>query len=225
MPFNIAIGPRVRKSPFFEATVGAGVTAFSVYNHMYMPVSYGDQMAEYERLINGVAMWDVAVERQIQLCGKDAGKLAALISTRGTRQMETGQGLYAPICDQNGTLLNDPILLKRSENRYWFSIADSDILLWARAIAGLKNFEVEVTEPDVSPLAVQGPKADKVIADLFGDWIYELRHFWFKEQEINGIPVVLARSGWSKQGGFELYLLDGSRGFELWHIIQEAGRQ
>ncbi len=224
MTFSLAIGPRVRKSPFFDATVAAGVTHFSIYNHMYMPVSYGDAEAEYWRLIRGVCLWDVACERQVEIVGPDAAALAQYLSPRDLSRCEPGQGKYVPLCDHTGRLINDPILLKLSQDRFWFSIADSDVLLWARAIAAERGYDVEVREPDASPLAVQGPKAEAVIRDLFGDWPRTLKYFWFRETELDGIPLVLARSGWSKQGGFELYLLDGTRGTQLWNLVWEAGR-
>ncbi len=224
MAFGIVIGPRVRKSPFFEATVAAGVSHFSIYNHMYMPVSYGDPAAEYERLVAGVALWDVAAERQVEVQGPDAGALARYLTPRNLESCRLGQGKYVPICDHDGILINDPVLLKLDEDRYWFSIADSDLLLWVKAIAAERGFEVAVREPDASPLAVQGPKAEEVVASLLGDWVRELKYFWFRETELDGIPLLVARSGWSKQGGFELYLLDATRGGELWTRVEAAGR-
>lgn len=222
--FEITPNTRVRQSPFFEATVAAGVTGFTPYNKMLMPTGYGDPAGEYWRLINGVSQWDVAVERQIQLAGPDAGKLAQILSPRDLTKCKDGQGKYVALCNHAGTVINDPILLKLDDHRYWLSIADSDVLFWARAIAAERGLDVTVDEPDVSPLAVQGPKADDVIAAIFGDWIRDLKYFWFREVEIEGIPLMLARSGWSKQGGFELYLMDGSKGTGLWNLIAEAGK-
>ncbi|MBZ0217844.1 MAG: hypothetical protein K8F25_14900, partial [Fimbriimonadaceae bacterium] len=192
--------------------------------HMYMPVSYGDPVKEYERLINGVAMWDVAVERQVQLTGPDAAALAQILTTRDLTGMKIGQGKYAPLCDHAGTLINDPVLLKLAENLFWFSIADSDILLWAKAICAERVFDVAISEPDVSPLAIQGPKARAVAGNLFGGWVNDLKYFAFREAVLEGIPLVVARSGWSKQGGFELYLRDGTKGAALWNLVKEAGR-
>lgn len=224
MTFGLTMGSRIRKSPFFDATVAAGVTQFTTYNHMYMPTSYGDPDGEYWRLIKGVSMWDVACERQVELHGPDAAALAQVLSPRDLSKCRAGQGKYVPLCDHKGRLLNDPVLLKLAEDRFWFSIADSDVLFWARAIAAERGLDVEVTEPDVSPLAVQGPKAEAVVCELFGDWPRALKYFWFRETELKGIPLVVARSGWSKQGGFELYLRDGSRGQELWDLVAEAGK-
>ena len=222
--FSIFPSARLRPSPYFDATVADGVTSFTTYNHMLMPTGYGKPEEEYWRIINGVSMWDVAVERQVELKGPDAGKLAQILSPRDLSKCVVGQGKYVALCNHDGVLLNDPILLKLSDDRYWFSIADSNIWFWAKAIAAERGLNVEIGEPDVSPLAVQGPKAETVVASMFGDWVKDLKYFWFKETEINGIPVAVARSGWSKQGGFELYLMDGSKGMQLWNLVKEAGK-
>jgi glycine cleavage system aminomethyltransferase T len=215
---------RLRPSPFYEAAVADGMESASVYNRMILPMSYGDREAEYWRLINGVSMWDVGVERQVELKGRDAALLAQMLAPRDLSRCQAGQGKYVPLCNHSGVLINDPILLKLDEDHFWLSIADSDMWLWARAIAGERGLDVEISEPDVSPLAVQGPLAENVVASMFGDWVRELKYFWFRETEIEGIPVAVQRSGWSKQGGFELYLRDGARGTELWNMVKEAGR-
>jgi len=223
MELLAGIGTTVRKSPYFDATVADGLACVSVYNQMYIPVHYGDPNAECQRLMTGVAMWDVAVERQVQLEGPDAGELAQYLTPRYIAETTVGQGRYVPLCDYDGWLINDPVLLKLSDDKYWLSIADSEIHLWAQAIARERGLNVAVTEPDVSPLAVQGPKAEDVIADLFGEHVRAMRYFGFEETMLGDIPLVLARSGWSKQGGFELYLMDGARGGELWARVKAAG--
>ncbi|MGB7204023.1 MAG: glycine cleavage system protein T, partial [Anderseniella sp.] len=219
--FSVYPSARLRPSPYFESTVAEGVSSFTVYNNMLMPTGYGKPEEEYWRIINGASMWDVAVERQVQLKGPDAGKLAQILCTRNVAKCKVGQGKYVAICDHRGTIINDPIILKLADDLYWLSIADSNIWFWARAIAAERGLNVDVSEPDVSPLAVQGPKAEDVVASIFGDWVRELKYFWFKETEIEGIPVAVARSGWSKQGGFEIYLMDGSKGAQLWNIVKE----
>ncbi len=196
----------------------------SIYNRMIMPTGYGDPEAEYWRIINGVSQWDVGVERQVQLKGPDAGRLAQILSPRDLSKCKVGQGKYVALCNHQGTIINDPILLKLAEDLYWFSIADSDIWFWARAIAAERGLNVEISEPDVSPMALQGPKAADVVAHVMGDWVREIKYFWFRETEIEGIPVAVQRSGWSKQGGFEIYLRDGSMGTKLWNIFKEAGK-
>ena len=222
--FEISPTTRLRRSPFFEATVSEGVTGFYPYNNMLMPTGFGHPEEEYWRIINGVSMWDVAVERQVELNGPDASKLAQILCPRDLTKCREGQGKYVALCNHDGVIINDPILLKLSETRFWLSIADNNIVLFSRAIAAERGLNVNVFEPDVSPLAVQGPKAEDVIASIFGDWVRDLKYFWFKETEIKGIPLQVARSGWSKQGGFELYLMDNTKALALWNIVKEAGK-
>jgi len=222
--FNVFPTARLRPSPFFHSVMAEGCTAASIYNRMILPASFGDPEKEYWDLIERCAMWDVGVERQVQLEGPDAATLAQILSARDLSKQKVGQGKYVPICNHDGVILNDPICLKLRDDLFWFSIADSDIWYWARAIAAERGLNVVISEPDVSPLAVQGPLAENVIADIFGDWVRELKYFWFNEAEIDGIPVAVQRSGWSKQGGFEIYLRDGTRGDDLWKIVKEAGQ-
>ena len=222
--FQISPSARLRPSPFFASTVAEGVTHFTTYNQMLMPTSYGDPLGEYWRLINGVSQWDVAVERQVQLKGPDAARLAQILSPRNLSKCAVGQGKYVPLCNHDGVLINDPIVLKLADDLFWLSIADSNIWFWARAIAAERGLNVEVSEPDVSPMALQGPRAAEVVAHVVGDWVHGLKYFWFRETEIEGIPVVVQRSGWSKQGGFEIYLRDGTQGDRLWSIFKEAGK-
>ncbi|MBS3927457.1 MAG: hypothetical protein KGZ65_02355 [Sphingomonadales bacterium] len=222
----VAVFPtaRLRTSPFYDSAVAEGMTAASIYNRMIMPTSYGDPEAEYWRIIEGVSQWDVGVERQVQLKGRDAGRLAQILAARDLSRCKHGQGKYVPICNHRGTVFNDPILLKHSDDLYWFSIADNDLWLWANAIVAERGLDVEVSEPDVSPMALQGPKAEDVVASVLGDWVRELKYFWFRDSEIEGIPITVQRSGWSKQGGFEIYLKDGTKGTQLWNIFKEAGQ-
>ena len=220
----MSIGPRVHKSPFFDATVRDGVTHFSIYNHMYMPTSYGDPEGEYWRLIEAASMWDVAAQRQVEISGPDAGVLVDILSARDVTSARVGQAKYMPMCDHEGRLINDPLVLRVAEDRWWISIADGDMLLWCRAIAFERGPDVRVEEPDVSPLAVQGPRAEDVVARLIGEWIRDIRFFEYRPADVDGIPLWVGRAGWSRQGGFELYLCDHTRGVELWDRVAEAGR-
>ncbi len=222
--FSVFPTARLRPSPFYESAVAEGMTAASIYNRMIMPTSYGNREAEYWRLINGVSQWDVGVERQVQIKGPDAATLVQILSPRDMSKCKVGQGKYVPLCNHRGTIINDPIILKLADDLFWLSIADSDIWFWASAIAAERGLNVEVSEPDVSPMAIQGPMAEDVVAHVMGDWVRSLKYFWFKETEIDGIPVAVQRSGWSKQGGFEIYLRDGTQGTRLWNIFKEAGQ-
>lgn len=221
---EIMFGPRVRKSPYFEATLAAGATAFTVYNHMYMPTSYGDPAEEYRRLTERVSLWDVAAQRQVEFAGPDAAGVVQYLCARNLEGLEPGHARYAPICDHDGILINDPVVLRLDDDRFWVSIADSDLLLWAKAVAAERGADVAVFEPDVSPLAIQGPSATDLAVDLFGaELVGSLRFFQHAAAELDGIALVLCRSGWSKQGGFEMFLTDASRGVELWDTVMAAG--
>lgn len=222
---QISIGSRIRKSPFYDSTIAAGAESFTIYNNMYMPTGYGDPDGEYERLTERVALWDVAGERQVEIAGPDAAMLAQYVSARDLSALKVGRARYAPMCDHQGRLINDPVILRVDDDRYWLSIADTEVLLWVRALAGERGDNVEVFEPDVSPLAIQGPLADELVRDLFGaDLVDGLGFFHHAPVELEGIPIVLCRSGWSKQGGFELFLTDGAQGNRLWDLVVEAGR-
>lgn len=222
---SIAAGTRVRKSPYFRSTIAAGVSAFSVYNRMLLP-SLMDTSTdeEYWALKNHVQIWDVAAERQVEITGPDAAALVNRMTPRDLSKMKVGQCKYALITDEVGIVINDPVVLKLAEDRFWVSVADSDIIYYAKGLAAGLGWDVSIFEPDVSPMAVQGPKSPAVMEDLFGPWIHELAFFDFRQTELNGIPLVLARSGWSPERGYELYLQDGSRGAELWDLVVEAGK-
>lgn len=221
---STAFGSRVRKSPFFAATCRWGCTTFSIYNHTYMPVTYGDATAEYWQLLNHVTLWDVSCERQVQIEGPDAGRFVQFLTPRDLSKLAVGQAKYVPLVTAQGGLINDPVLLRVEEDCYWFSLADSDVLLWAEGVAVGSDFDVTICEPDVSPLQIQGPAATAVMQSLFGDWILDLKYFWFREFELDGIPLLVSRTGWSNERGYEVFLRDGSRGDELWEKIMAAGK-
>jgi aminomethyltransferase len=217
-------GGHIRKSPYYAATERYGCRVYITYNHMYMPLIFEGTVADYWRLVNDVALWDVACERQVEITGPDAFRFVQLLTPRNLSRCAIGQCKYVVITDENGGIINDPVLLRLSENHFWLSIADQDVMLWAKGVAVHSGLDVTICEPDVSPLAIQGPKAVAVTVDLFGDWVKELRYFRFRETDLNGIPLILARTGWSKQGGFELFLRDGRRGDELWETVMAAGK-
>ncbi len=179
MGLQIPVGSRIRKSPFHEALLAHGLTHATVYNHMLMPASFGDPGAEYEALVERVSLWDVACERQVEVVGPEAFELVQYVSARDMAGCAVGRVRYAPICDHEGTLLNDPMILKLAEDRFWFSIADSDLLLWVRAVGAERGLDCRVFEPDASPLGVQGPRADDTMAALLGEWVRDVPFFSF----------------------------------------------
>ncbi|MBF0277963.1 MAG: dimethylsulfoniopropionate demethylase [SAR324 cluster bacterium] len=222
--FTLRISQRIRKSPFFDATIRWGASEFTVYNHMMMPFCYESYEADYWKLVSNVTLWDVACERQIEITGPDALQLAEYMTPRDVSKCKIGQCQYALITAEDGGIINDPVLLRLGEQHFWFSLADSDALLYAKGIAQGLGLDVTIKEPDVSPLAIQGPNNLPLMEALFGDWIKQLGFFRFRETELDGIPLIVARSGWSKQGGFELYLRDGMYGDQLWEKIMEVGK-
>lgn len=221
---KVVFSPRVRKSPFFLSTMKYGAKAFTVYNHMYLPISFEGTIPDYNNLLKGVQLWDVGVERQIQIKGPDAEALSQFLSPRNIKKCSIGQAMYAPLLDFKGGFLNDPVMLKLAEDCYWFSIADGDSLLWVQAIAAGYKFDVEVDEPDVSPLQVQGPNSAELMANVFGDWVHDLGFYRFKEFNHEGIPMVIARMGYSRELCYEIFLQDHSKGDELWECLWQAGK-
>jgi len=216
---------RLRATPFTSRVSALGVTGYTVYNHMLLATVFESLQEDYKHLKEYVQIWDVSVERQVQLLGPDAHNLACMISARDLTNAKVGRCYYAPICDQNGAIINDPIALRLAENKYWFSISDSDLLLWVQGIAIGLGLNVDICEPDVSPLAIQGPFADDLMADVFGEEIREVKFFHFKAFSFRGHMLNIARSGWSKQGGFEIYLDDTNLGEELWDAIWAKGKK
>ena len=220
---QVVFSPRVRKSPYFNSTLKYGAQAFSVYNHMYMPASYQGATEDYKNLLNGVQLWDVGVERQVQIKGPDAEALSQFLTPRNIKKCSKGQAMYAPLLDFKGGFINDPVMLKIDEDCYWFSLADGDALLWVQAIAAGHKFNADVHEPDVSPLQVQGPNSTKLMVKVFGDWVNDLGFYKFKEVNHEGIPMVIARMGYSRELCYEIFLQDHSKGDELWEILWQAG--
>ena len=220
---DFGFGTQIRKSPFFNGTVRWGATDFSVYNHMYIPRSFGDPEQNFLNLVNDAILCDVAVERQVEIAGPDAAAFVQLLTPRNLSQCAVGQCKYVLITNESGGILNDPVLLRLEENRFWLSLADSDVLMWAQGVATHAGLDVTICEPDVSPLQLQGPKSGDIMATLFGEAIRDLKYYWLDHFELDGIPLVISRTGWSSELGYELYLLDGSQGEALWEKLMTVG--
>jgi len=220
---DFGFGTQIRKSPFFDATVKWGAKDFSVYNHMYIPRDFGNPEQNFWNLINDAILCDVAVERQVQVKGPDANKFVQMMTPRDLSTMQVGQCKYVILINQNGGVLNDPILLKVSEDKYWFSLADSDILLWAQGLAANGDYNVEITEPDVSPLQLQGPKSRDIMIKIFGDQIADLKYYWFKQFAFNNTELIISRTGWSSELGYEIFLTDSKVGNDLYEHIMKIG--
>lgn len=221
---GVMLYPRIRKSPFFYASRQHGVALYSVYNHTYHPRHYGDPLAEYWALLQGVTLWDVGVERQIEISGPDAFDFTNLLVTRDLSKCKVGQCKYVFLCDQHGGILNDPILLRLEENRFWLSLADSDILLWARGVAAYAGMDVSIEEIDVGPVQVQGPKSYAVLRDLVGEAVADIRYYYLHEFTIDGIEVIVSRTGYTGEIGYEIYVKNASHDAErLWAKVLEAG--
>ena len=222
---NFGFGTQIRKSPFFDATVRWGATGFSVYNHMYIPRDFGDPEKNFWNLVNDAILCDVAVERQVEITGPDAFQFIQLLTPRDLSKLSIGQCKYVLITNEKGGILNDPVLLRLDENHFWLSLSDSDILLWAQGVAVNSGLNVSINEPDVSPLQLQGPKSREIMVKLFGESIRDLKYYWLKELELDGIPLVVSRTGWSTELGYELFLRDGTQGDKLWEMIMMAGNE
>ena len=221
---DFGFGTQIRKSPFFDATVRWGAKGFSVYNHMYIPRDFGNPEENFWNLVNNSILCDVAVERQVEITGPDAFQFIQLLTPRDLSKLAVGQCKYVLITNNDGGILNDPILLRLGENHFWLSLADSDILLWAQGVAVNSNLKVSITEPDVSPLQLQGPNSGKIMENLFGETINDLKYYWLRKLDLDGIPLIVSRTGWSSELGYELYLRDGSKGDKLWEMIMAAGK-
>ena len=220
---NFGFGTQIRKSPYFDATVRWGAKAFSVYNHMYIPRDFGNPEENFWNLVNHAILCDVAVERQVEITGRDAAKFVQMMTPRDLSKMAVGQCKYVLITNAEGGILNDPILLRLAENHFWISLADTDILLWAQGLAVHSGMDVQICEPDVSPLQLQGPKSGEIMKALFGDDISDLKYYWLREYNLDGIPMIVSRTGWSSELGYEIYLRDSAYGDDLWEKIMRAG--
>jgi aminomethyltransferase len=222
-PALVQRGARLRRSPYFEATQRAGCRGYTVYNHMLLPIAYDTFEAEYQRLLTGVTLWDVAVERNVEIAGPDAMRFAQLLTPRDLSGCPVGHGRYVLLTDEAGGIVNDPVLLRLEENRFWLACADSDVLLWAKGLARGAGLEVELRELEVAPLQIQGPRSKEVVRALFGNAVSDLRYYQFARLELHKIPLIVTRTGWTGELGYELYLLDPARGNQLWDRVMQAG--
>lgn len=221
---RVLLYPRIRKSPYFYASRKHGVAAYSVYNHTYHPRHYGDPVGEYWQLLEGVTLWDVGVERQLQISGPDAFAFTNLLTPRDLTKCAVGQCKYVFITGAGGGILNDPVLLRLEEDRFWLSLADSDIGLWAQGLAHFSDFDVDIREIDVSPVQVQGPRSKAVMVDLFGESVLDVPYYFLRAYELDGMDVVVSRTGYTAEVGYEIYLHDASRNAQrLWDAVLEAG--
>ena len=221
--FRFYVASWYRRSPYWQRTVEAGCMSWDLYNHMLIPTLYDDDEAEYWHLVNHVTLWDVAVERQVEITGPDAARFTQLLTSRDLSRCDVLQCKYAPIIAPSGGIVNDPILLRLGEDHFWLSLADSDALLYCLGVQAFAGMDVEIHEPDVSPLQVQGPRSKDVIRALFGAEVADLRYYRCWDGDLDGIPVVVSRTGWSGEVGYEIYLRDGARGLELWDRVMQAG--
>ena len=220
---NFGFGTQIRKSPYFDATVRWGATGFSVYNHMYIPRDFGDPVQNFWNLVNDAILCDVSVERQVEITGPDASRFVQMITPRDLRNMSVGQCKYILITNEEGGILNDPVLLRLEDNRYWISLADSDILLWAQGLAVNSGLNIKIFEPDVSPLQLQGPKSIEVMRALFGNRVMDIKYYWHREFELDGMNLIVSRTGWSSELGYEIFLQDKTHGDYLWEKIMKVG--
>ncbi|HEV8564408.1 MAG TPA: glycine cleavage T C-terminal barrel domain-containing protein [Actinomycetota bacterium] len=221
--FTFYIQPWYRKSPYFEATKRHGCRSWGLYNHMLLPTLYDDPVSEYWALLNDVTVWDVSVERCVEIVGLDAFELTNLLTCRDLTSCDVWQCKYVLLTTADGGIVNDPVLLRLGEDHFWLALADSDALLYAAGVAAGRGMDVTIREADVAPMQVQGPKSKDVVRSLLGDAIADLRYYWCAEGDVDGIPVVVSRTGWTGEVGYEIYLRDPSRGDQLFEAVMQAG--
>ena len=223
--YLIAKSRRLRSTPYTSRIEEQGVTAYTTYNHMLLPAAFGSIEDSYHHLKEHVQIWDVAAERQVEISGKDSAKLVQLMTCRDLSKSKDGRCYYCPIIDDNAGLINDPVVLKINENKWWISIADTDVILFAKGLAIGNKFDVEIIEPNVDIMAVQGPKSFKLMEKVFGDKITKLKFFGFDYFDFGGAKHLIAQSGWSKQGGYEVYVQNTQVGLRLYDHLFEIGKE
>ena len=223
--FSVAKSRRLRSTPYTSRIEKQGVTAYSSYNHMLLPAAFGSIEESYHHLKKNVQVWDVAGERQVEIAGDDSAKLVQLMTCRDLSKSKDGRCYYCPIIDDKGNIINDPVVLRISNNRWWISIADSDVILFAKGLAIGNKFNVQISEPDVNIMAIQGPKSFKLMEKVFGEEITKLKFFGFDYFDFKGTKHLIAQSGWSKQGGYEIYVENTNSGLELYDHLFETGKE
>lgn len=226
-PFDMSLvqrGARLKRSPYFEATQRHGCRGYTVYNHMFLPIAYDDLESEYWKLLNDVTVWDVSVERNVEIAGRDGARFMSLLTPRDLSNCAVGSGRYVLLTAEDGGIVNDPVLLRLEENRFWLAAADSDVLLWAKGVAMNSGMDVEIRELDVAPMQIQGPKSRELVQDLFGERVSGLSYYQFFQTRLDAIPVIVTRTGWTGELGYELYLLDPGCGSALWERVMSAGQ-
>lgn len=218
------LNPRIKKSPFFEKAVEFGATEFHPYNGMWMPVGYDSPVNEYWNVLERASLWDVGVQKCVEIAGPDAEAFMQLLTPRDITTIEPGRCAYVFLTNQDGGVLNDPVMLRIAEDRFWLSTADSDMYLWAKGVSAFSGHEVEIATPHVYPMQLQGPRSAEIMVDVFGEEILDLRYYWWMRSSVDGIDVVISRTGYSSELGYEVYLLGEARGGELWEILMTAGQ-
>ena len=218
-------GARLKRSPYFDATQRHGCWGYTVYNHMFLPIGYDELEREYAKLLADVTVWDVSVERNVEISGRDGFRFMSLLTPRDMSKCPVGFGKYVLLTAEHGGIVNDPVLLRLEENRFWLAAADSDILLWAKGVAYGSGMDVQIRELDVAPMQIQGPKSRQLVQDLFGARVPSLSYYQFFEAKLGTSPVIVTRTGWTGELGYELYLLDPAHGNDLWDRVMEAGKQ
>ena len=218
------LNPRIKKSPFFEKAVEYGATEFHPYNGMWMPVGYDSPVNEYWNVLERASLWDVGVQKCVEIAGPDAEAFMQLLTPRDITTIEPGRCAYVFLTNQDGGVLNDPVMLRIAEDRFWLSTADSDMYLWAKGVSAFSGHEVEIATPHVYPMQLQGPRSAEIMVDVFGEEILDLRYYWWMRSSVDGIDVVISRTGYSSELGYEVYLLGEARGGELWEILMTAGK-
>ena len=223
--YSIAKSRRIRSTPYTSRIEKQGVNVYTTYNHMLLPAAFGSLEDSYNHLKKDVQVWDVAGQRQVEILGKDSAKLVQLMTCRDLSKSKDRRCYYCPIIDDQAGLINDPVVLRLSENKWWISIADSDVILFAKGLAIGHKFDVKIIEPNVNIMAVQGPKSFKLMEKVFGEKITKLKFFGFDYFDFQGTKHLIAQSGWSKQGGYEIYVENTKSGLELYDHLFDVGKE